>query len=232
VSATPGTVPNGIETISLTVGGSNLGTQSIGTLSLDVTCFYAGTMIRTPKGEVAVESLKPGDLVLTADGAAKKVNWLGKQTVSTNFSDPARVLPIRIKAAALAENVPARDLLVSPDHAMFVDGVLINASALVNGTSIVRETNVPRIFTYYHIELDSHSLVLAENAPAESFVDNVDRLRFDNWAEFEALYPEGKTVEELHYPRAKAHRQVPVYIRVALAERAQAIGAATESAVA
>ncbi len=219
------------ETIQLSVTGTNLGTPTIGTETINVTCFYAGTMIRTPDGEAAVESLQAGDFVLTTDGAARKVNWLGRQTVSTYFADPMRVLPIRIKAGALAENVPARDLLVSPDHAMFVDGVLIQASALVNGSSIVRETRVPRVFTYFHIELDDHSLILAENAPAETFIDNVDRLGFDNWSEFEALYPEGRAVEELPYPRAKAHRQVPVYIRVALADRAQIIGAA-DSAVA
>jgi hypothetical protein len=56
----------------------------------------------------------------------------------------------------------------------------------VNGTSIVRERNVPERFTYYHIELDDHSLLLAENTPAETFVDNIDHLPFDNWAEHEA----------------------------------------------
>ena len=152
-------------------------------------CFYPGTLIRTPDGEVAVENLKPGDHVLTTEGVVKKINWLGRQTISTVFADPTRVLPVRIKAGALGENVPSRDLLVSPDHAMFVDGVLIQASALVNGTSIVREAGVPRVFTYFHIELDDHSLILAENAPAETFVDNVDRLAFDNWSEFEALIP-------------------------------------------
>jgi hypothetical protein len=211
---------------TLTIGITDrAGNQSAPqTVNFDVTvaCFYPGTMIRTPDGEVAVETLQPGDLVLTADGVAKKVNWLGKQTVSTRFADPLRVLPIRIRAGALDDNVPARDLLVSPDHAMFIDGVMIHASALVNGTSIMRETNVPRVFTYLHIELDEHSLVLAENASAETFVDNADRLRFDNLAEFEALYPEGRTVGELPYPRAKAQRQVPVGIRQALAARAEA----------
>lgn len=189
-------------------------------------CFMAGTMIATPDGEAAIETLRPGDLVLTSDGIAKPVTWIGVQTVSTRFADPIRNLPIRVKAGAIAENTPVRDLLISPDHALLVDGVLISAGALVNGSSIVRETNVPEVFTYYHVELDDHSLILAENAPAETFVDNVDRRNFDNWAEFEALYPEGKEVKELPYPRAKAHRQVPVYIRVALADRAQAIGSA------
>lgn len=187
-------------------------------------CFMTGTMIRTPDGEVPVETLKRGDLVLTSDGRSVPVDWLGIQTVSLMFADKMRVLPIRIRAGALAENGPSRDLLVSPDHALLVDGALIQAGALVNGTSITRETNVPSTFIYYHVEVDDHSLILAENTPAETFVDNVDRLGFDNWAEHEALYPNGKPITELPYPRAKSHRQVPVSTRVMLAARAEAIG--------
>ncbi|MCI4678010.1 Hint domain-containing protein [Rhodoblastus acidophilus] len=221
-------IPSGTYTVELfNVNSTTLPTGS--PLASDPSqnlCFLAGTMIRTPDGEAAIETLKRGDLVLTSEVVAKPVNWLGKQTVSRLFADPVRSLPIRVRAGALAQNVPVRDLLVSPDHALLVDGVLIHAGALVNGTSIVRETDMPQVFVYYHVELDDHSLILAENTPAETFVDNVDRMNFDNWAEFEALYPEGKAVEELPYPRAKAHRQVPVYIRVALADRAHAIGAA------
>jgi len=143
---------------------------------------------------------------------------------------PLRILPIRVKTGALGENVPCRDLLVSPDHALLVDGALIQAGALVNGSSIVREENVPSTFTYYHIEVDDHSLILAENTPAETFVDNVDRMGFDNWNEYRALYPEGKAIVEMPYPRAKAHRQVPTHIRARLAERAQAMGNAVGAA--
>jgi hypothetical protein len=87
-------------------------------------------------------------------------------------------------------------------------------------------------FVYYHIELDDHSLIFAENAPAETFVDNVDRLAFDNWAEHEALFPNGKEVPELPYARAKSHRQVPRKTREMLAARAAAIAEATISNVA
>jgi hypothetical protein len=148
------------------------------------------------------------------------VKWIGRQTVSRLFADPLRVLPIRIAAGALAENVPARDLLVSPDHALLVDGVLINAGALVNGTSIVRERDVPATFTYYHVELHDHSLILAENTPAETFIDNVERMGFDNWAEHEALYPDTAPIPEMTYPRAKAARQVPKRISIRLLQRA------------
>ncbi len=193
-------------------------------------CFMPGTRVATPAGEVAVETLKPGDLVLTSAGEAKPVNWVGRQSVARRFSDPLRNWPVRVKAGALADNVPRRDLLLSPDHALFLDGAMFQAGALVNGTSVVRETDVPDTWTYYHIELDDHSLILAEGAPAETFVDNIDRLAFDNWDEFEALYPDGKALVELPYPRAKAWRQTPRHIRALLAERAEAIGAETAAA--
>jgi hypothetical protein len=205
-------------------GDQTSGTFKGGVITTNAICFLAGTMIRTPDGEAAVETLKRGDRVLTADGRAMPVSWLGIQTISRRFADPLRTLPIRISAGALGENTPARDLLLSPDHAILVDGALIHAGALVNGTSITRETDMPAVFTYYHVEVDDHALILAENTPAESFIDNVDRLNFDNWAEHQALYPNGKEISELPYPRAKSHRQVPVNIRVMLAERALATG--------
>ena len=109
---------------------------------------------------------------------------------------------------------------VSPDHALFVDGVLIHAGAMINGVSILRETHVPAMFTYHHVELDDHSLLFADGAPAETFIDNVDRMRFDNYAEYEALYPEDRAIVEMTLPRAKAHRQVPPAIRDRLYQRA------------
>lgn len=195
-------------------------------------CLMRGTMIRTPEGELPIEALKCGDLVITTDGRAVPVSWLGRQTVSTRFGDPLRVGPIRIKADALVEGVPARDLLLSPDHAILVEGVLVQASALVNGISIVRESNAPEIFTYYHVEVDDHSLILAENTPAETFIDNVDRANFDNWNEHQALYPQGKSSVEMPYPRAKAFRQVPRAIRERLAERGIALYGAQVASVA
>jgi hypothetical protein len=227
------TIVNGAKKVTLdfqpsTLGAGTFQLVSDGGTGVDVVlaiCFMAGTQILTPYGEVAVETLKRGDLVLTADGAEKPVVWLGRQTISTMFADPIRVWPIRVKAGALGENLPSRDLVLSSDHALLVGGVLIHAGALVNGLSIIREAAVPEVFTYFHVELDDHSLILAENTPAETFIDNVERLAFDNWAEHEALYPDGKPIEELRYPRAKARRQVPMNIRAMLVERAEKIGA-------
>ena len=182
----------------------------------------ADTLIRTPAGEVAVQDLKIGDLVQTFDARVVPICWIGRQTIASRFSDELH-LPIRVKTGALRDNVPCRDLLVSPDHALFIDDVLTHAGALVNGTSIVREPNLPLNFTYYHVEVEDHSLILAENTPAETFVDNVDRANFDNWTEYQALYPEGKSVTELPYPRAKAYRQVPRATRDRLVDRGMAL---------
>jgi hypothetical protein len=184
-----------------------------------VPCFMKGTLIGTAFGARPVETVRRGDLILTLAGRELPIRWVGRKTVSAQFGDPLRVLPIRIKAKASGDNMPSRDLLLSPDHAILIDELLIQAGALVNGTSITREANVPETFIYYHVELDDHSLIVAENTPAETFIDNMDRLCFDNWVAHGALYPEGRLLLEMPYPRAKAYRQVPQALRQRLAER-------------
>jgi hypothetical protein len=183
-----------------------------------IACFYPGTRLASTQGEIAVEEITPGTLLRTLSGALLPVRWLGRSPVSTRFADPLRCLPIRITAGALGEGLPTRDLLLSPCHALFIGGVLVQAGALVNGGSILRESGVPETFTYYHIELATHELLLAEGAATESFVDNVDRMNFINWAEREAL-GSLPPIEEMGYPRAQSHRQVPLAVRVMLAGR-------------
>jgi hypothetical protein len=198
-----------------------------GTLTV---CFLAGTRIAAPGGEVAVEDVAVGDLVLTADGRTTAVRWIGVQTVASFFADPLRSFPICIAAGALGDGLPVRDLLVSPDHALFLDGVLVQAGALVNGTTITRVEAMPERFTYFHIELEDHALILAEGVPAETFVDNVTRRRFDNFAEFEALYGDGgATIAEMDVPRVKSSRQLPRSLRERLAGAACG-GAITDAA--
>lgn len=200
------------------------------TPSITMYCFYPGTMIATPSGEAAVETLAMGDMVLRQDGTAAPVRWMGRSSVMPLFADRMKALPIRIHKDALDENVPSRDLLVSPDHGILVDGNLVQAGALVNDTSIIRETDVPPKFVYHHIELADHALVMAENTPAETFIDNVDRMAFDNWAEHESLYGEQPALVEMDMPRAKSHRQVPAETKKRLADRAIALGFASRAA--
>lgn len=179
-------------------------------------CFTAGTRIATPSGEVAVEMLKKGDLVLTVSGEAKPIRWLGRSDVSARFADPLKSAPIRILAGAFGENLPARDLRPSPAYAVFLNSVLVEAQAMVNNVTVLRE-HIPEDFSYYHIELDSHELLLAEGMAAESFVDNVDRVHFSNWAERAAP---AHTILEMQYPRAKSARQIPRAVRELLGTQA------------
>ena len=177
-------------------------------------CFCAGTRIATPAGEVRVETLRAGDLVLTATGEAKPVRWLGRSDVSATFADSLRSAPIRIAAGALAENLPMRDLRVSPAHAVFLNGILVQAAALVNGVTIVRERLI-QDFSYYHVELDSHELLISEGLATESFVDNTDRMAFSNWDERATPVT---PIAEMPYPRAKSARQLPRALREVLTQ--------------
>ena len=188
-------------------------------------CFLAGTMIRCPEGERAVETLAIGDLILTMNGRTVPVKWIGRQTVVALFGLPEGRRPVCIAAGALGENLPNRDLRLTSDHALLIDDVLVHAGALVNGSTIRRIPNAELgRFTVFHIETENHEVILAEGTPAETFVDNVSRRRFDNYAEYAALYGnEDGANEELPQPRAMSSRQVPLAIRSAIAQRAGAL---------
>jgi glycosyltransferase involved in cell wall biosynthesis len=151
-------------------------------------CYCPGTLIATVGGEVPVEELAIGDQVLTRDGELRPIRWIGRRSYAGRFARGAHVLPICIRAGALDVGLPRRDLWVSPHHAMFLEGVLIEAIDLVNSISIVQAESVDRV-DYIHIELDTHDVILAEGAPSESFVDDDSRCMFQNAHEFAALYP-------------------------------------------
>jgi hypothetical protein len=160
-----------------------------GGTDVTIACFRCGTRILAERGEVAIESLKIGDRVMTMSGITKPIRWIGRRSYSGETArDNTEVLPILIRAGALADDLPRRDLWVSPEHAMFIDGMLIPAAALVNGVSIVQEDSIEEV-AYIHLEFDSHAVIYAEGAASESFVDDESRAMFDNAAEYARLYP-------------------------------------------
>ncbi len=187
---------------------------------VNVACYCPGTAIRTPAGEVAVELLAIGDMVVTAFGATEPVRWIGRRSYAGRFARGNKtVLPIRISAGALADGVPCRDLWVSPKHALLLDGVLIPAEVLINGRSIVQMQEVASV-EYFHIELNRHDILIAEGAAAESFVDDNSRGMFHNVHEHAALYPDARRVPARYCaPRLEDGEQVEA-VRRRLASRA------------
>lgn len=154
-----------------------------------VACFAAGTRISLSTGEVAVEALQIGDLVLLEDGAFAPIVWLGSRTLQPrNHSRPETVQPVRIGAGALAAGIPARDLVVSPDHAVYLQGHLVPAKTLVNGCNIV-QLDVSTV-TYHHVQLPAHAILLAEKTPAESYLDTGNHGVFGDRTAAIVVHPE------------------------------------------
>jgi len=203
--------------------------QTLITVQSDPPCFTGGTLIATPDGERPVETLRIGDLVTTVSGHAVPVKWIGRRRIPLRFVDARLVLPVRIAAGALGNGLPRRDLLVSPDHAMLVDGLLVQAQALINGMTITQLKHCAEdTLEYFYIELEHHDLILAEGAPTETFVDNITRRAFDNYGEYLALYGEESPTPELPLPRVKHRRQLPARI----AQRLKAIALQARSTAA
>lgn len=146
-----------------------------------VPCYLTGTLILTARGQVPVEALVAGDLVVTVSGAQRPIRWIGHKRIDCRTSPlPQEILPIRVSAGALAPGLPSRDLFISPDHALFFDDVLVPAKTLVNHATI-QQVEAGEV-TYYGIELDSHDMILAEGVAAETYLDDGQRNRFDNYA--------------------------------------------------
>ncbi|MGO9698446.1 MAG: Hint domain-containing protein, partial [Xanthobacteraceae bacterium] len=174
-------------------GGAGPGTD----ITEETPCYCPGTLIRTPCGNKRIEKLQIGDEVMTASGAARPIKWIGRRSYGGRFVMGRKdILPICIKAGALADNVPKRDLWISPNHAMYFEdadgGALIEAKDLVNGVSIVQAERADKV-EYVHIELESHDIIIAEGALAESFIDDDDRFMFHNAHEYRVLYPTAAT---------------------------------------
>jgi len=153
-------------------------------------CFAAGTRIDTADGPVAIEKLQVGDCVRgVLSGRSQPIIWIGHRQVDcARHPTPRAAWPIRITAGAFGKGRPACDLWLSPDHAVYVDGVLIPIKYLVNGDTIAQ---VPcDSVTYYHIELPCHDVVMAEGLAAESYLAAADRSVFANHTGPVTLHPD------------------------------------------
>jgi hypothetical protein len=127
--------------------------------------------------------------VFTASGETRPIKFIGRRKVSRERTGPWNGDgPVKISRFAIDGKAPHSDLYVSPAHAIYIDGILIPASNLVNGVTIVADAKPEALaLTYFHIALDTHETILAEGLAVESFQrDNLNA--FDNADEYVRLY--------------------------------------------
>lgn len=172
---------------SFTAGGS--GSPEI---TADPNCFLRGTRLLTPAGEVAIEGLAIGDMVVTHDGSARAIRWIGRRSLRRDSAGWGEsTWPVRIAKDALAPGCPQRDLYVSRSHLLYLNGVLVAAGDLLNGATLVTVEPDADVIDYFHVELDRHDVVVAEGAPCDSLLPMAElRRSFDNYDQYLALYGE------------------------------------------
>ena len=111
----------------------------------------------------------------------RPVKWMGHRDVDFRLTPNASPgLPIRIAADAFGPARPSQDLYLSAGHSVCVDlvgEVFIPIGHLVNGATIA-EVEVDTII-YWHVELDSHDILVANNLPAESYLAMANRGAFE-----------------------------------------------------
>jgi hypothetical protein len=162
-------------TNQLLVAAENAGN---GLVTVDL-CYLRGTHILTPSGEVKVESLAVGDMVVSHGGAARRVTWIGNGKVLATRGRRSAATPVIVCKGALGDNVPNRDLRVTKGHSLYFDGVLIPVEFLVNHRSILWDDRAQEV-EIYHVELATHDVLLANGAAAESYRDDGNRWLFQN----------------------------------------------------
>jgi hypothetical protein len=161
-------------------------------------CFLKGTKILTAEGERKIEDLAIGDLLPTMFGGLRPVQWIGRYPLKK--SDPSKpwikeALPVRIARSALAPHVPHSNLYVTGGHSLLIGGVLVPAQVLINGTTITRdEAREYDELEFFHVKLESHDVVYAEGAPAETLI-NVQESAV-NFADYLRRYGTAATDED------------------------------------
>lgn len=158
----------------------------------DPNCYLKGTQILTSDGPRAVEEIAIGDrLVVDGMQTTKRVKWVGRLRYDRSQDDDwlMKLRPVRIRRSAFRDNVPAMDLLVSQNHRIYLGGMLMRASDLINGTTIhIDAQDDEDTLEYYHLLTDGHHIIYANGAPSETLLfDVTSKMQFDNHDEFERL---------------------------------------------
>lgn len=163
----------------LDADGNDAGTIEFTNIEKVVPCFTPGTRIATPRGEVNVETLKVGDRVITRDNGLQNIRWIGNVAMSAaDFQRREHLAPVLILKGALGNDLPERDMMVSPNHRMLVANdktvlyfeeseVLVAAKHLTGLMGVKRVQNVDT--NYIHLLFDQHEVILSDGTWSESF---------------------------------------------------------------
>ncbi len=154
-------------------------TVADGQTTITALCFCTDTLIETLAGPVKVQHLAVGDQVRTASGAIRPIVWIGTGRVLATRGRRGPATPVIVRKGALAPNVPTHDLRVTKGHSLYLDDVLIPVEFLVNHRSIAWDDQAQEV-ELFHIELETHDVLLANGAPAESYRDDGNRWLFRN----------------------------------------------------
>jgi uncharacterized membrane protein len=189
------TLVTAISADGTTVAGqyhSGNGNNWVGYVASDIIpCFCRGTRILTERGELAVEALAIGDVVLSSTGQKRNIKWIGHRLSDClRHPDPPSIWPVCVSADAFGENIPSRDLWLSPGHSVATEGVLIPIKTLLNGKTVTQHQR--STVEYWHVELHQHDIILAEGLPAESYLDCGNRSAFANGGAFVEAHPDFK----------------------------------------
>ncbi len=143
-------------------------------------CFLPGTLIQTVSGEVAVENIRVGDqVVVHGSDSAGEVVWVGSKHVRARTDIPLDMAgyPVRVLQNAIADSVPHKDLLITPEHCLFLEGKLVPVRMLVNGRNVFYDTSITS-YHFYHVETAQHSIIYADGMPTETYLDTGNRRSF------------------------------------------------------
>ncbi|MDO8327775.1 MAG: Hint domain-containing protein [Cypionkella sp.] len=195
--------------------GAVIGTMAFSNIEKVIPCFTPGVMISTGRGEVAVEQLQPGDLVMTRDHGLQPIAWVGSRKLGlADLIAQPRLQPVKIGQGALGYGLPLRDTLVSPQHRMLLEGGLPEmlfgeAEVLVAATHLTALDGVQQILTpgvtYIHLMLARHEILCANGAwtesfqPAERMLDSMEAAQRD---EIELIFPD-LALDGAAYPAAR-----------------------------
>ena len=185
-----------------------LGTSHFEEIEKVVPCFTPGTLIATPRGEVAVETLKEGDRVITRDNGIQEIRWMGAKGLSgRELLQKEHLKPVLIQKGSLGYGLPERDMVVSPNHRVLVNNdktalyfeereVLVAAKHLTGLAGVNRVDTMKT--TYIHFMFDQHEVVLSDGSWTESFQpghQTMDGLGNAQRQEILELFPELATTE-------------------------------------